>query len=75
MILLELFEPTPDGYSTDKEDNTVLKLSDLRTTRLDLAQLNRLRKMNDVRNIEKKEKVKTIANQYKPPAAAAAPGL
>jgi len=74
MLLLELFEPTPDGYSTEKEDNSVLKFSDLRTTRLDLAQLNRLRKMNDVRNIEKKEKVKSISNQYKPPAAAA-PGL
>jgi hypothetical protein len=75
MLLLELFEPTPGGYSTDKEDNTVLKLSDLRTTRLDLAQLNKLRKMNDVRNIEQQEKIKTISKQYKPPAAEAAPGF
>jgi len=75
MLLLELFEPTPNGYSTDKEDNSVLKISDLRTTRLDLAQLNKLRKMNDVRNIEQQEKIKTISKQYKPPAAAAAPGF
>jgi len=75
MLLLEIFETIPDGYSTDKEDNTVLKLSDLRTTRLDLTQLNKLRKMNDVRNIEQQEKIKTISKQYKPPAAAAAPGL
>ena len=65
---------TPSGYSTEKDDNSVMKLSDLRTTRLDLAQLNKLRKMNDVRNLEQKEKMKTISTQYKPPAAAA-PGF
>ena len=75
MLLLELFEPTPNGFDTDKEDQSVVKFSDLRKTRLDLAQLNRLRKMNDVRNIEQQEKVKSISKQYKPPATAAAPGF
>lgn len=65
MILLEMFNDLP-GYRTEKDDNTSVKLSDLRKTKLTLAQLNRLRIMNDVRKLEKEQKVEKVQAQYKP---------
>lgn len=77
MFICELFEPTPDGYRTEKEDNSALKLSDVRKTRLSLAQINRLRIMNDVRKFEHEKKLLTISKQYKPAedAGAGAPAF
>lgn len=75
MFIAELFEPTPDGYRDEKEDNSVLKLSDVRKTRLSLAQINRLRVMNDVRKYEHEKKLDSITKQYKPPAEPAAPAM
>ena len=72
MNILEIFEPTPTGYATEKDDNSAVKLSDLRKTRLTLRQLNKLRKMNDVRMYEFKEKLKLVRKQYAPPPAAPA---
>lgn len=63
----DVIKPTPDGYSTEKDDQSILNLSDLRKTRLTLGQLNKLRMMNDVRQIEFEQKIKTVSNQYKPP--------
>jgi hypothetical protein len=71
MNILEIFEPTPAGYSTEKDDHTALKLSDLRKTKLTLKQLNRLRIMNDVRKLEHEKKIETVQTQYKAPAAEA----
>ena len=71
MNLLEVFEQAPEGYRTEKDDNTALKLSDLRKTKLTLKQLNRLRIMNDVRKLEHEKKLETVQDQYKAPAAAA----
>lgn len=73
MIVTELFDPAKPGYQRDKDDNTPLKLNDLRKTRLTLADLNRLRMSNDVRKIEHEHKLEQVAKQYKPPAAAMAP--
>jgi hypothetical protein len=73
MIVTELFEPAKPGYQSDSLDNTPLKLSDLRKTRLTLADLSRLRMANDVRKVEHENKLEKVAKQYKPPAAAAAP--
>jgi len=75
MFICELFEPTPDGYSTEKDDNSVQKLSDVRKTRLSLAQINRLRMMNDVRKFEHEKKLTTISKQYKPAEDVGAPAL
>ena len=72
MNLLEVFEQETDGYRTEKDDNTTLKLSDLRKTKLTLMQLNKLRKMNDTRTFEYNEKLKDIRTQYAPAAAPAA---
>jgi hypothetical protein len=62
------------GYNTEKDDNSVLKLKDLRKTRLTLAHLNKLRIANDVRKFEHEKKLKSVAKQYQPaPEAGAAP--
>ena len=67
MNLLEIFEPMPAGYQSEKDDHTALKLSDLRKTKLTLKQLNRLRIMNDVRKLEHEKKIDAVQNQYKAP--------
>ena len=69
MNLLEVFEQETDGYRTEKDDNTILKLSDLRKTKLTLKQLNRLRIMNDVRKLEHEQKLEFVRKQYKAPEA------
>ena len=67
MHLLEIFDHIDyEGFRTEKEDNTTLKFSDLRKTKLTLAQLNRLRIMNDVRKLEHEEKLSKLKIQYKP---------
>lgn len=69
MVINELFEPIKPGYNSVSDDQTPMKLSDLRKTRLTLADLNRLRMANDVRKVEHETKLDTISKQYKPPAA------
>ena len=71
MNILEIFEPMPAGYHSEKDDHTALKLSDLRKTKLTLKQLNRLRIMNDVRKLEHEKKIDAVQQQYKAPAAEA----
>ena len=74
MYITDLFEesdtiePTPDGYATEKDDQSILKLSDMRKTRLTLGQLNKLRMMNDIRKLEHDQKIKSLSTQYLPPA-------
>jgi len=73
MILTEFFKAAVPGYQSDGLDQTPLKLSDLRKTRLTLSDLNRLRMANDVRKVEHEQKLEKVAKQYKPPAAAPGP--
>jgi hypothetical protein len=71
MLLTNLFEspaPAQPGYQSEKDDKSVMKLSDLRKTRLTLAHLNKLRMANDVRKFEHEKKLKSISKQYKAPA-------
>ncbi len=68
MRLHEMFDDNLPGYRSEKEDNTPLKLSDLRKTKLTLKQINRLRNMNDVRRLEHEQKIETIQKQFAPPA-------
>lgn len=72
MNLLEIFEPMPLGYQTEKEDNSAVKLRDLRKTKLTLKQLNRLRIMNDIRKLEHEKKIEAVQLQYKAAPAAEA---
>jgi hypothetical protein len=68
MILNELYQKDPEAYQDLSQDNTQPRLGDLRKTKLTLRQLNKLRKMNDVRAYEFKEKIKRVKVMYAPPA-------
>ena len=75
MNIFELFDPAPEGYHDKKSDNSALKMSDSRKTRLTLAHLNQLRQSHDVRKLEHEQKLKSVSKQYQPaPEAGAAPG-
>lgn len=70
MNLLEMFNPDPaNGHRTEKDDNSTVKLSDLRKTKLTLKQLNRLRIMNDVRKLEHEQKLTQVQNQFAQPSS------
>ena len=68
MILNELYERSPSAYQDVAQDNSQPRLCDLRKTKLTLRQINKLRRMNDVRSFEFKEKIKRVRQQYAPPA-------
>jgi hypothetical protein len=70
MILNEFWKKEPEAYQDLSQDNSQPQLGDLRKTHLTLRQLNKLRKMNDVRTVEYKEKLKLVRQQYAPPPAA-----
>ena len=78
--LLESPKPAKPGYQSEKDDNSAVKLSNIRKTRLTLAHLNRLRMANDIRKFEFEKKLETVKAQYgaSPEAAGGAgamPGL
>jgi len=71
MFILELFDPAPEGYQNEKDDQSVAKMSDSRKTRLTLAHLNQLRQSHDVRKVEHEKKLEQVAKQYTVPAEGA----
>jgi hypothetical protein len=77
MFLTEMYEEAKPGYQSEKDDNSVMHLKDLRKTRLTLAHLNRLRMANDVRKFEFEKKMEQTQKQYVAPAAEAGamPGM
>lgn len=68
MLLNEFYQKEPEAYQDLSLDNSQPSLKNLRKTRLTLRQLNKLRKMNDIRAVEYKEKIKLVRQQYQPPA-------
>jgi len=66
MILNEFYQKEPEAYQDLEQDNSQVQIGDLRKTHLTLRQLNKLRKMNDVRMVEYKEKLKLVRQQYAP---------
>ena len=70
MNLMELYSPTPKGYYSEKDDNTAIKSTVTRKTRLTLDKINKLRAMNDTRKLEHEQKLEKVSMQYKPPVAA-----
>jgi len=72
MILNEFWHKNPEAYQELDQDNSQLELGDMRKTHLTLRQLNKLRRMNDVRMVEYKEKLKLVRQQYAPAPAAPA---
>jgi len=76
MFITDIFEDIPAPYRDEKQDHSVKKMGELRKSRLTLAQIKRLRMMNDLRKYEEQKKVESLSKQYKPAAeAGAAPGL
>ena len=77
MYITELYDQMPENYHSEKDDNSTMKLKDLRKTRLTLGHINKLRMSNDIRKFEKEEEVKSLQDQYKAPAAEAGamPGM
>jgi hypothetical protein len=73
MLILELFTDT--DRRVEKDDNSPLKMSDVRKTRLSLAHINTIRMARDVRKFEQEEKAKNVSKQYSVPAESAAGGL
>lgn len=67
MNLFEFFttqKDFPEPYQDNKNDDSQLKISDTRKTRLTLRQIQQLRRMNDVREIEKKNEVDRLKKIY-----------
>ena len=75
MNLLELYEKIPDGYYSEKDDNTAIRATDTRKTRLTLDRLNKLRAMNDARKLEHEQMLNKVSKQYQPPQQPAGGGL
>jgi hypothetical protein len=68
MILTDIYLREDNAYQDVAQDNTQPRLGDLRKTKLTLRQINKLRRLNDVRQYEFKEKIKLVQQQYAPPA-------
>ena len=75
MILNELFSQAVDDMQDLSQDGSVLKYEDARKTRLTLAQINRLRKMNDMRALEHEQEMSFVRKMYAPPPAADMGGM
>jgi hypothetical protein len=67
MYVMEIFNGNNDlpGHRTEKDDNSVVKLGDMRKTKLTLAHINKLRMANDIRKFEHEDKLKKVSKQYK----------
>jgi hypothetical protein len=68
MLLSEMFEPAKKDYQDQEDDKSRMKLGDFRKTRLTLRQINKLRRLNDIRKFENFQKKKLLKQQYSPPA-------
>lgn len=67
MTLLEFFAATKnfaEPYQSVEDDQSQLQYSDTRKTKLTLKQIHKLRRMNDVRDIEKKNEVNRLNKIY-----------
>ena len=73
MQLFEMFDQAVPGYQDVQDDNTQLDDDATRKTRLTLKQINKLRRMLDLRNVEYREKLKKIQKQYAAPTGEAMP--
>jgi len=71
-VLLELDSHVPGMQDLSADSSTKYAL---RQTRLTLKQINKLRKMNDIREYEKEAKLKNIQAQYGAPAEEGGGGL
>ena len=72
MLLAEMFNEYHKGYQDLSQDKSQQKIEDLRKTKLTLAHISQLRKMNDQRTLERKEHLEKVKQMYGQSAAPAA---
>jgi len=72
MLLMELMSTEKSVETIEKpyQDNTALRLSDTRKTRLTFEQLSKLRKLADLKATEYQESLVDIRRQFAPAPAA-----
>lgn len=70
MILNEIFTKSKEGYQDDSRDSSQYNIKDARKTRLTLAHISRLRKMNDMRSLEQAKDLQLIQQMYGQQASA-----
>lgn len=70
MILNELFQNYPEEMQDHSNDSSKLEFTDSRKTKLTLAQINRLRRMDDMRALEHQKEIAFVKKMYSPPPAA-----
>ena len=63
-------EKSVENIEKPYQDNTALRLSDTRKTRLTFEQLSKLRKLADLKVAEYQESIKEIRRQFAPAPAA-----
>ena len=76
IFLTEMHEPAIPGMQDVQDDNSQPDFEEYtRKTRLTLKQINKLRSMLDLRNVEYKDNLKDIQKQYAPAQQEAMPPL
>jgi len=73
MLLMEFYNSVPTNFQDIENDNSQPRWLETRKTRLTLAAINKIRRMNEVQAYERAKNLKKIRQQYSPPVAG--PGL
>lgn len=73
MLLLEFYNSAPTDMQDVEQDHSQPRWGEVRKTRLTLAAINKIRRMNEVQAYERAKNLKKIRTQYSPPAQG--PGL
>lgn len=68
MILREFYEAPPLGWQETADDNSRPKWGEGRHSKLTFGEINKIRRMSEVRNYERAKNLKKIRAQYQPPA-------
>jgi hypothetical protein len=69
MLLFEFYSSAPTGWQDVSQDHSQPKWGETRKTKLTLAMINKLRRMNEVQAFERAKDLKKVRQQYSPPAA------
>jgi hypothetical protein len=64
MNLYEFFNVDYKKYQDKEDDNSRLDISDTRKTRLTLRQIQKLRLMNDIREVEQQSEIDRLKQIY-----------
>lgn len=71
MLLFEFYNAVPTDFQDVSQDHSQPKWGETRKTKLTLAAINKIRRMNEVQAYERAKNLKKIRRMYSPPAAPA----